>query len=69
MFGLLHEDSEVAGNMQLAPFDLIRLYTNSDSLKSSKVHLTLEAAIEAMEKDREAVRGAQESQGAGKVDD
>ena len=69
MFGLLHEDSEVAGNMQLAPLDLIRLYTNSDSLKSSKVHLTLEAAIEAMEKDREAVRGAQESQGAGKVDD
>ena len=69
LFGLLHEDSEVAGNLQLAPLDLIRLYTNSDSLKSSKVHLVLEAALEAMEKDQEAVRGAQESQGAGRADE
>jgi len=69
LFGLLHEDSEVAGNLQLAPLDLIRLYTNSDSLKSSKVHLVLEAALEAMEKDQEAVKGAQESQGAGRPDE
>ena len=69
VFGLVHEDSEVAGNLRLAALDLIRLYTNSDSLKSSKVHLTLEAALEAMEKDREAVRGAKESQGAGRVDE
>ena len=69
VFGLLHEDSEVAGNLHLAALDLIRLYTNSDSLKSSKVHLTLEAALEAMEKDEEAVKGAKESQGAGRVDE
>ena len=58
-----------AGNLRLAALDLIRLYTNSDSLKSSKVHLTLEAALEAMEKDREAVRGAKESQGGKIVDE
>jgi len=71
VFALVHEDSEVAGNVlpDISPLDLIRLYTNSDSLKSSKVHLTLEAALEAMEKDQEAVKGAKESQGAGRVDE
>jgi len=69
LFGLIHEDSEVAGKLDMPALDLIRLYTNSDSLKSSKVHLTLEAALEAIEQDKEAVRSAQESQGASDVDE
>ena len=69
VFGLIHEDSAVAGKLGMPVLDLIRLYTNNDSLKSSKVHLTLEAALEAIEKDTEAVKSAQESQGARDVDE
>lgn len=65
LFGLLHADSAVSRPAaDLATLDLLRLFIDSDSLKSSKLHVALEAMLEAIKADKKTLKGVKEAQGA-----
>ncbi len=63
VYGLAHPDSAVAGKLDLPALDLIRHYIDNDSLKSARLNAALEATLEAMEREKEALEGSKKAQG------